>query len=79
MARAFKKFCLLHEEIESKMEYGGVKFAYHTDYGYLLWYPSVIGTGLKVCMRIRLRHLSQSGKLFEVDRNIKVILNGKEN
>ena len=72
VARIFAKFCSLHRELEDKMADEGLKFATHDDYGFLLWYPSVIGTGLKICMSIRLKHLSQSSKLFDVMRRLRL-------
>ena len=72
VARAFTKFSHFHNEIEQRMLDEGLKFAHSEDYGYLLWYPSVIGTGLKVCMTIKLPHLSQNSKLFEVMKRLRL-------
>ena len=73
--KVFQKFCTLHKVIEDKMEEEGLKFAYHRSYGFLHWYPSVIGTGLKVCVRIRLQNLSGSPMLFEVMRRLRLRFN----
>ena len=72
VARAFAKFARFHNEIEERMEDEGLKFARHNDYGYLLWYPSLIGTGLKVCITIKLPLLSQNGKLFEAMKRLRL-------
>ena len=72
VVRAFTKFTRFHNEIEDKMLEEGLTFARNADYGYLLWYPSVIGTGLKVCITIKLPHLSQNGKLFEVMKRLRL-------
>ena len=72
VTRAFTKFSRFHAEVEERMLTEGLKFARNEGYGYLLWYPSVIGTGLKVCMTIKLPLLSQNGKLFEIMRRLRL-------
>lgn len=70
--RGYSKFASFHEEIEQRMEDERLKFAHHDDYGYLQWYPSMIGTGLRVCITIKLPHLSQNSKLFEVMKRLRL-------
>lgn len=72
IARGYMKFSRFHNEVEQRMVDEGLKFARHEDYGYLLWYPSMIGTGLRVCITIKLPKLSQNSKLFEVMKRLRL-------
>ena len=72
VAQGFARFCSFHAELEERMLDEDIKFAWHKDYGYLLWYPSVIGTGLKVCISLRLQHLSRNNKLVDVMRRLRL-------